>query len=160
MSHELTQTAGGHAAFVDDQTGNRGLHLAANARIKTTLMFSISRTAPGAPTGLGGDTTVTIPGSAVPTDIRYFSAAGDSQTGATITIGLDNTTSNYFLSTTNVSDFSGQQIPTAAKNLFTALPIMPVGTPHTIVGHYSQAGTSATGGPWYFEIDYYLPVPA
>lgn len=161
MSHELFQIGAGHAAFIDDKTGNRDLHMQPNSRVSTSLFFSISRTAPGAPTGLGGDTNVNLPGGAVPVALYYFGAANDSTTGATITIGLD-TTSNYFMAATNVANAPtglGQQNP-SGSNLFTQLALLPAGGVHNVTGFYSVSGTSTTGGPWYFGIDYYVPVPA
>lgn len=163
MSTELVQNTGtaGGAGFVDDKSGNRALHFASNARINTTLMFSISRTAPGSPTGLGGDTTTTLPSGAVPVAIYYYGAANDATTGATITIGLD-TTTNYFMAATNVANATtgnGQQTP-AGSNMFTQLALLSAGASHAVTGYYSVAGTSATGGPWYFGIDYYVPIPA
>lgn len=162
MSHELKQNANGSAAYVDDRSGNRSLHMQANSRVKTTLMFSLSRDAPGAPTGLGGDTRVTLPGGAIPTALRMFGVANDATTAASITLGLDNTTSAHFLSSYNVANAPtglGQQIPQGATNMFTALPVMADTQAHDIIGRYSVAGTSATGGPWYFELDYYVPTP-
>lgn len=163
MAHEQHQGASGATSFIDDRTGNRSLHMQANSRVTTTLMFSLSRTAPGAPTGLGADTTVTLPGGAIPVALRVFGAVNDATTAASITVGIGNTTSNYFLSAYNVANAPtglGQQVPSGATNLFTALPVMAEGQSQPITGFYSVAGTSATGGPWYVAIDYYRPVPA
>lgn len=166
MSIEIVQDGAGTtgtAALVDDQSGARIMHAAANSRVLTSLMFSLSRTAPGAPTGLGGDTSVTLPGGAIPVALRMWGAANDSTTGATVSVGLDNVTSNHFLSSYNVANAptgSGQQVPQAVTNLFAALPLMPRGQSHNIIGRYAVAGTSSSGGPWYFELDYYLPNPA
>src|SRR5690348_4231018 len=126
MGQELYQTGTGHAAFIDDRTGNRDIHMQSNARVTTSLLFSISRSSPGAPTGLGGDTTATLPGGAVPVALYYYGSANDSTTGATITIGLD-TTSNYFMAATNVANATtglGQQNP-SGSNLFTQLALLP-----------------------------------
>lgn len=161
MSHELFQIGAGHAAFIDDKTGNRDLHMQPNSRINGTLMFSLSRGS-AVPTGLGGDTNVTLPGGAVPVAIYYYGAANDSVTGSTLTIGLD-TTSNYFMAATNVANATtglGQQTP-SGSNLFTQLALLPAGGVHSVTGLYSAGGaTSASGGPWYFAIDYYVPIPA
>lgn len=161
MSHEIFQTGAGHTAFIDDNTGNRSLHLQPNSRVNGSLMFSLSRAAPGAPTGLGGSTAVTLPGGAVPVSIGFYGAANDSQTSATISIGID-TTSTYFLNAQNVANAPTGlgQITPAGSNLFTALAALPLGAVHTVTGSYSVTGTSATGGPWYFAIDYYVPTPA
>ena len=163
MAHEIHQGGSGFTSFIDDKTGNRSLLMAANSRVKTTLMFKLSQTSPGVLVGSGADTRVALPGGAIPVALRYFGLINDAVTSGAVTIGLDNTTSNYFLSSQNVANLptgQGQQTPTGATNLFLALPPMPEGVLHDIVGHYSVTGTSTSGGPWYFELDYYLPSPA
>jgi len=150
------------AAFVDDDSGARVQHMAANSRNLTTLMLRITRTSPGVVSGLGGDNAVTIPGGAIPTGIRLFSAL-EGSTGATVSLGLDNVTSNHFLSGYSVATLAagrGQLTPNGATNLHVALPLMALGQAHTIVGRYAETATSPGGGPFYFEIDYYLPDPA
>lgn len=146
-----------------DNPKGRIAHLAANARLATTLHFKIDKTAAGIVQGLGADTNVSIPGGAIPIALRVWSALNDAVTGANITIGLDNVTSNHFLNSYNVANAPtglGQQTPSAVNNLFAALPIMALGQAHALVGHYAVAGTSAGGGPWFFALDYYLPDPA
>jgi len=165
MSHEKIQGskhAVSTASFQDDASGNRSLHMAANARNLTTLHLKITQTSPGVVQGMGGDTRATLPGGAIPVCLRVYGFLNDAVTGATISIGLDNVTSAHFLSSYNVANAPtglGQTTP-SANNLFAAIPIMPLGQDHTIVGHYAVAGTSAGGGPWFCAIDYYLPDPA
>ncbi len=163
MAHELkqgSQEATGTASYQDDRTGNRSLHMAANARIKTTLIGQITQTSPGVITGLGGDTTLSLPGGAVPIGVRYFSGVPAS-TGATITVGID-TTSTYFLNAQSVATLAlnGQQVRAGATTPGVALANLPVGAGHNVTGFFAQTATSPGGGPWFVEIDYYLPSPA
>ena len=164
MAQELTQSSTdgtGAAAFIDDKTGNRSLHMVANARIVTSLIGVMSQTSPTL-VGLGGDTVMTLPPKAVPIALTIFGKAGAATANATIQIGLD-TTTNYFLST-SVSNVGGggvgYLIPRETAQLFTALANLPIGQAHAVTGNYAEAGTSGSGGPWYVEIDYYLPNPA
>lgn len=164
MGIEITQSsrqATPSASLIDDKTGGNTLHLAANSRVKTTLIGQITQTSPGVMTGLGGDTSLSLPGGAVPTTIRVFSNVPAS-TGATITVGID-TTSTYFLNALSVATLaaSGQQLPTGiSSGLYTALAAVPIGSAHAVTGFYSQTATAPGGGPWFVEIDYYLPQPA
>ena len=165
MAQELIQgsrNAVSGASFQDDASGNRSLHMAANARNLTTLHFKITQTSPGVVQGMGGDTRVTLPGGAIPVGLRVYGFLNDAVTGASISIGLDNVTSAHFLSSYNVANAPtglGQTTP-SANNLFAAVPVMPLGQDHTIIGRYAVAGTSTSGGPWFCSIDYYLPDPA
>ncbi len=151
-------------ALISDAKGGRIAHLSDNARLLTTLNFKIDQTSPGIVQGLGANTNVTLPGGAIPVALRVFGKLNDSVTSASISVGMDNVTSQHFLSGYNVANAptgSGQQLPSAALNLFAALPVMPMGQAHQVVGRYNQgASTSAGGGPWYVAIDYYLPDPA
>ena len=156
-----TNQASPSAGFVEDRFQARVAHLPANARIKTTWIGQITATSPGAITGLGGDTSLGIPGGAVPTDLRFFSPVAAS-TGATITIGLD-TTSTYFLNALSVNALAngqGQQLPANPSNLFAALAALPIGSVHTMSGFFAQTATALGAGPYYIELDYYLPNPA
>lgn len=162
MSHNLKQGAGSAsvaaAAFHDDASGNNSLHMMANARILTTVQFKITQTSPGIVTGIGGNTSLAIPGGAVPCGIRFYANTG-ANTAATITIGID-TTSTYFLNGAAVST-NGQHFPTTqALNLFAALAGVPNGFAHTITGFYAETATSATGTIVTGEIDYYVPIPS
>jgi hypothetical protein len=153
-TNQPSETAG----FVADQKQARIAHMQANARILTTIQGTITQTSPGVITGTGGDTTMSLPGGAVPCGIRYFNNIG-ANTAATITVGID-TTSAYFLSAQAVT-IPGQHVPTAAAlNLFTPLAALPIGQAHTVTGSYAETATSATGTISYVEIDYYLPLPA
>lgn len=150
------------ASFQDDASGARIAHLGANTRIPSHLQFKIDQTSPGALQGLGGDTQVTIPGGAIPIKLSIWGKLNSNTTTGTISLGLDNITSNHFLSSYNVADVptgQGQQLPRAALNFFAALPLMPVGQAHTIVGRYSESATSTFGGPWFVDLEYYLPEP-
>ena len=165
MGVELRQGTGEGtetASFLADQKQARVMHLAANARVKTTLMGVITQTSPGVITGLGGDTAMSLPSGAIPTGVRYFGKLPAS-TGATITVGYDTTTNNI-LSAASVATLAlaGVQVPNApALALFAALPVLPAGQSHPVTGFYAETATaSAGGGPWYVEIDYYLPNPA
>ena len=160
MAHEIHQTAAGHAAFIDDRSGNRSLHMQPNSRVKTTLIGVITQTSPGVITGLGGDTNMSLPGGAIPMALRYFSGVPAS-TGATITVGID-TTSTYFLNAQSVATLAlnGQQVPQGATSLGLALANLPIGQAHNVTGFFAQTATSPGGGPWFVEIDYYLPSPA
>jgi hypothetical protein len=143
------------AAFDDDKSGSSVLHMAANAKIKTSLIGIITQTSPGVIVGLGGDTALSIPGGATPIGLRYFGAIPAS-TGASITIGID-TTSNYFLNGQSVATLalSGQQLPQLALNLGVPLALLPSGQAHPLTGYFSQTATSPGGGPWFVEIDYF-----
>lgn len=141
------------AAFDDDKSGASVLHMAANAKVKTTLIGVITQTSPGVITGLGGDPILNIPGGATPAGIRFYSSIG-ANTGATITVGID-TTSAYFLNGQSVST-PGEHLPTtAALNLFAALALLPLGSAHVITGYYSETATTNNGALNYVEIDYY-----
>ena len=156
-----TNQASESAGLVSDQKQARVMHLAANARIKTTLMGVITQTSPGVMTGLGGDTSLSLPGGAIPTAIRYYGLV-QASTGATITVGYDTTTNNI-LNAVSVATLAlaGVQTPNApGLSLFQPLPVLPVGQAHPVTGFYSQTATAPGGGPWYVEIDYYLPNPA
>lgn len=161
--HQGPDNVNSDASLRDSKTGARLLHLAANSRVPTTLSFKIDQTSPGTLQGLGGETAVTIPGGAMLVALRIWGKLNSNTTSGTLTIGLDNITSNHFLSAYNVADAPtglGQAIPRAVTNLWSALPTMPVGQAHTIVGHYAETATSTFGGPWYVDIDYILPTPA
>ena len=157
MGIELKQGSGQPtftAAFDDDKSGASILHMAANAKVKTTLLGVITQTSPGVLTGLGGDTQLSMPGGAIPLAVRYFSGVPAS-TGATITLGID-TTNNYLLNGQSVATLAlnGQQVPAAALNLGVALALLPLGIAHNVTGFFGQTSTSPGGGPWYVEIDY------
>lgn len=165
MGAELKQgSAGGatpEAAFVDDRFGANLMHMQANSRVLTTLIGVISQTSPGVITGLGGDTTMSLPGGAVPINLSYYGLT-QASTGATISVGLD-TTSGYFLNSQQVNSLlNGKNVqnPQNVLNLFTALAALPVGQAHAVTGFYSETATSGSGGPWYVQIDYYRPLPA
>ena len=141
------------AAFDDDVSQASVLHMAANAKVKTTLIGQITQTSPGVITGVGGDTALSLPGGAVPAGIRYNVSKG-ANTAATITIGID-TTSAYFLSGAAVN-LPGMLYPTtAALNLFAALAAVPLAMAHSLTGYYAETATSATGTVVSVEIDYY-----
>ncbi len=148
--------------YVADQKQARVAHFAANARIKTTLMGVITQTSPGVMSGLGGDTSLSLPGGAIPTAVRYYGGSVPASTGATITVGYD-TTNNNILNAVSVATLAlaGVQVPNAPTlPLFVPLPTLPAGQAHPVTGFYSQTATAPGGGPWYVEIDYYLPIPA
>lgn len=141
------------AAFDDDKSGASILHMAANAKVKTTLIGQITQTSPGVIVGLGGDSALAMPGGATPAGIRFYTNTG-ANTAATITIGID-TTSTYFLNGQSVST-PGEHFPTtAALNLFAPLATVPLGTAHALTGYYSETATSGTGTIVSVEIDYY-----
>lgn len=165
MSHELKQgnspSGDTNAAFVDDRSGNNSLHMQSNSRVLTTWIGKITQTSPGVLQGMGGDTTATLPSGAVPVNFNFYSPL-QASTGATITVGLD-TTSTFFLNASSVATLAlgkGQQSPVSVTNLFAALAGLPVGTAHTLTGFYSETATSGSGGPFFIEIDYYVPSPA
>lgn len=150
------------ASLVEDTKQARIAHLQANSRIKTTLIGKITQTSPGVISGLGGDTTMSLPGGAIPTDLRFFGQVGASTALATISVGID-TTSTYFLNAVTVSgaaNGTGQFTPNGATNLYTQLALLSSGLAHAVTGFYTEAGTSGSGGPFYVEIDYYKPIPA
>lgn len=162
MGHELKQGAAmvgmASAAFVDDQSGNNSLHMQANARQLTTIQGRVTQTSPGVIVGTGGNTQMSMPGGAVPCGIRFYANTG-ANTAATITVGID-TTSTYFLNGAALST-PGQHIPTTnALNLFAALAGLPVGQSHVVSAFYAETATSATGTITWVEIDYYVPSPA
>lgn len=164
MGQELKQGSGGSvpsAAFVDDQSGNNSLHMAANSRVYTTLIGQISQTSPGVITGMGGNASMTLPRGAMPVGLTYYGLT-QASTGGSITIGID-TTSTYFLNGQNVGSLAtgkGLQNPVSVTNLFLALALSPVGSSHLVTGYYSETATSGSGGPWYVAIDYIVPDPA
>lgn len=160
MSHEIIQTALGHTAFVDDKTGNRSLHMQANSRVLTTLIGVITQTSPGVIQSLAGDTSLSLPAGSVPVNLSFYGAKNAGTTSGTISVGID-TTSTYFLNAANVANAPtglGQQTP-AGSNLFLALALAAPNGAHVLTGSYAESATSGSGGPWYIEIDYYLPVP-
>lgn len=162
MSYELHQTGAGAFAVIDDKSGSRGLHLQPNARINTTFHGVITETSPGVLAGIGPDTGTGLPGGAIPVALRFFGALNSNTTSGTLSIGID-TTSTYFLNAANVANAptgKGQQTPQGATNLFTALALLPVGSFHLLTAIYAETATSTFGGPWYVDIDYYVPIPA
>lgn len=166
MGHEHKQGSGGSSvtasAFVDDQSATNLLHMQGNSRVLTTLIGVISQTSPGSIIGTAGDTRMLLPGGAVPVNLTYFGSKNAGTTSGSIIVGLD-TTSNYFLASQNVANQTtgqGSQGPTAVTGLFVALAGIPAGTSHVVTGAYSESATSGSGGPWYVQLDYYLPNPA
>lgn len=142
----------------DDRTGTTVALFPANADVTTTWHGVITQTSPGVLTGIAGDTSNFIPGGAIPSRFRIYNPLVAS-TGATITVGID-TTSTYFLNAFAVSTLAagqGQLIPQTVANLFVALANMPVGQAHQVTGFYAQTATAVGGGPFFVEIDYYLP---
>lgn len=149
MAHELKQGSSQPtptASFVDDRTGNRSLHMQANARVITTFVGQIASSSASL-VSLGGDTTASLPGGAVPTHIRIYSPS----TSPTVSVGID-TTSTYFVNSAAIAGGS-TVLPTVA-NLYTALATLPTGVAHALTG------TTNKGFAVYLEIDYYLPDPA
>lgn len=160
IKQDTTQVTGS-LDLVDDKSGANVMHFAANARSMTTLIGKITQTSPGVITGMGGDTALSLPGGSIPVSIQVYSAVPAS-TGATITVGID-TTTTYFLNALSVATLAlnGQQVPAAtASNLFTQLATLPIGQSHSVNGFYAQTATAPGGGPWFVMIDYYLPIPA
>lgn len=154
MSIEPQVFADGSRRYVDDQTANTVGYMDGTSRMAVKKVGSITRTTTT-------DTTLfTIPGNAVPTKLNIFgSAASNAGTTATINVGL-NSTSAYFLSGFDVkttTSGAGQVLPNAATNLqasvgSTVSPQVPV------TGKYAETGTASTsGGPWYVELEYYVP---
>lgn len=161
MSHEFVQPGSGHAAYIDDKTGNRSLHMQSNSRVLTTLIGVITQTSPGVITSMSGDASLSLPGGAMPASIGFYGVKNAGTTSGTISVGID-TTSTYFLNGSNVANAPtglGQQNP-AGSNLFTALALLPVGSSHILTANYTETATSGSGGPWYVQIDYYIPIPA
>lgn len=154
MSIEYQQHGDGSTRLVDDQTANTVGYMDGTSRVLVKKIGTISRTTTT-------DTTLfNIPGNAVPTKLSLFgSAASNAGTTATINVGL-NSTSNQFLSGFDVKTSTtgaGQVLPNGATNLqasvgSTVSPQVPV------TGKYAETGTASTsGGPWYVEMEYYVP---
>lgn len=154
--------------MVSDKKGTNVSFMSDNTRNLTSLLGVITQTSPGVLQSLSGSgafpntSPLQLPGGAVPVAFIIQGKAGAATALATISIGLD-TTSTYFLQT-SVSAVAGggigQLIPRETAQLYTALAAMPVGQAHTVTGFYAEAGTSGSGGPWFVEIDFYTTNPA
>lgn len=142
--------SGNTAMYVDDQGGTT----TSGTKITSELYFQVQRVQPPG-TFMGN-----LPPGAVPVQVQYFSpTTTNSGSTSNIVIGVD-TTTNYFLSATDVKASTGlgwqTPIPPSVLNtMFVQLATTGLG--HPVTAGYAETGTSTSGGPWSCSISYYVP---
>lgn len=141
--------------LAEDKSGNTVGYGDQYSQMRSVLRFNVTRTT------FGNAVMGYLPPGAIPMGLRYLgTATSNSSTTATIVVGLD-TTTNFLLVATAVQialTGGGIQNPTAAQMgvpfpLGTALPL----NEHPVTASYAEGATSTTGGPWAFEVDFWLP---
>lgn len=87
--------------------------------------------------------------------------ASDAATSAVISVGTTTTSTNELMASYDVKTAStgeGYNPAGAAAVGSAMMTALTVDTP--VYGIYAETGTSsATGGPWYVKVEYYLPGP-
>lgn len=154
MGIEIKQTSGplvgAGLRLAEDVSSNTVLYVDRWSVSPPVLRFTINRTDPP------GTVKGFLPGGATPAQIRYFGpTTSNSATTSSLSIGID-TTSNYFLTATDVKGPTGLGYQTPVPPSIMATIFVPLpSNDHPVLAGYAESATSTGGGPWSVEIDYY-----
>jgi hypothetical protein len=149
IRHLTDETIGNQRVQVDDQTGNTVEYADATTRAVMSKIGSLARTDTSA------KNLFVLPIGAVPiAAIVWWGANSNAGTTATVSVGITGN-NTYFVNALSVASGANGTRAVSASNLFAAQSTSAV---TQVTGIYAETGTASTsGGPFYVQIDFYVP---